>query len=463
MGSAWLVSMFLRGALVLAASGIGAALLWRGTAAARHRMWALGVLAALAMPVLVWTLPSVFSVGVPAIDVGRTIQGAAIRVTAGTAGAAPIVWTTWPWLAMVWAAGAVVVAVRIVRGHLAARRLALRSEPARAETWFSAARSAAAALGFAGDVDLRRSSEIESPMTIGVLRPRVVLPAAAEDWSPERLRAVLVHELGHALRRDLLIQLGAQLACALHWCNPLAWLASRRLRIEREHACDDLVLGTGVRPSSYAADLLALSRAVASAPLERAGACMADSSRISVRLGRILDAAAPRTPLGVAFRIVTVSVALACTVTVACTSASAEQPASSEPRNTAPAASAASVSIGPPSAYDGGGPLSYRPQVMLPEDTSYLSLVATEVQRRADGLKACFERRLQVSPDLAGEVVIHWTITPDGKVPDQCITRDTVNDFEVAACVNALVAAGPFPAPRGGAASVSFPFVFRSR
>ncbi|MBA3538067.1 MAG: M56 family metallopeptidase, partial [Deltaproteobacteria bacterium] len=157
-----------------------------------------------------------------------SLDAPAVFVTAGrTIDASP----SWPaWLAIAWAVGALIVAVRLARGHLAARRLAHTAEPSVPESWSVALREAAASLALTKRVELLRSERIGSPMTIGVLRPRVLLPAAADAWSPERLRAVLVHELGHVRRHDTIIQLAAQLGCALYWWNPLAWLAAARLR-----------------------------------------------------------------------------------------------------------------------------------------------------------------------------------------------------------------------------------------
>ena len=83
-----------------------------------------------------------------------------------------------------------------------------------------------------------------------------MLPDAARQWSGEQLRSVLLHELAHIKRRDTIVQLLAQVACALHWFNPLVWFAAWRLHVERERACDDLVLASGVRPSAYAGHLL---------------------------------------------------------------------------------------------------------------------------------------------------------------------------------------------------------------
>lgn len=449
MTTAWLVSSSLKAALLLAASGVGAVLLRRSAAAARHHMWTLGVVAALVVPLLALVLPSLLSVDAPAIVVGAALSGPAIVVGAGAA-ASPSV----PWLAIVWAAGTLLVGLRIVLGQIAAHRIARTAVRARSEHWLSAQRAAAVALGMPDDIVVSRSEAIDSPMTIGVVRPRVLLPAAADDWSAARLRAVLVHELGHIRRRDLMVQLAAQVACALYWWNPLAWLAASRLRNEREHACDDLVLAAGALASSYATDLLEVSRAMSSSHV--AGACMADRSGMELRLHRILDTKAPRRPLGAGYRIAAGGLALASACILACTSASASHPPDE------------AVTIGVPSSTTAPRqPLFEAPAFQQPraelQDATYLAAVSAELGRNTGALRQCFERRRAVHPELGGEVVVHWVILADGSVPEQCITRDTVGDREVADCVNQLISGTRFPAPRGGSANVEFPFVFRGR
>jgi len=98
------------------------------------------------------------------------------------------------------------------------------------------------------------------PLTWGILRPVVLLPEGAREWPPARLRSVLLHELVHVERLDLLAQAIAQAACCLYWFHPLAWMAARQLRKERERACDDLVLSAGARPVTYADQLLEIAR-----------------------------------------------------------------------------------------------------------------------------------------------------------------------------------------------------------
>ena len=177
------------------------------------------------------------------------------------------------------------------------------------------------------------------PMVWGILRPRLLLPADAADWAPERLRAVLLHELSHLLRQDPAALLLAQVAQALHWFNPLAWSALHRLRTEQEHACDDAVLRHGIRASDYAQHLLDLARHQTLAPglglcaLAVATPCGAsaaalrlpwglgrlrlpsfiDHSPIESRLLAILDPSQPRSPASHR----SVASALLCTVLIA--------------------------------------------------------------------------------------------------------------------------------------------------
>ena len=303
-GRAWLGACALKAGLLLAAAGVGAALLRRGTAAARHLIWTLGITAALLLPVLSLTAPALVGAPVPTTMTLPAI--APPTLTASASADAPTVVATvapavdrassWPlWLAALWAAGSLVVGIRLVRGQLAARRLQRTATPTADPIWTAAQGEAATTLGLARPVALLRSPAIATPMTVGVLRHCVLLPVAADAWSPDRLRAVLTHELGHVRRRDTAVQLAAQLACALYWWNPLAWFAAARLRLEREHACDDLVLHAGVTPSSYASDLLDVARALV--PRAHAGAVgMVDRSWTAARLRRIVDATTARQP-----------------------------------------------------------------------------------------------------------------------------------------------------------------------
>jgi TonB family protein len=102
----------------------------------------------------------------------------------------------------------------------------------------------------------------------------------------------------HVRRLDLLSQAVAQAACCLYWFHPLAWVALRQLRKERERACDDAVLLRGVAAHDYAGHLLELVRALAAKRSRWADApAMAESSDLEPRVRALLDPKRSRRPL----------------------------------------------------------------------------------------------------------------------------------------------------------------------
>ena len=206
----------------------------------------------------------------------------------------------WTWRSTVVAAWAIVALVLLV--ETARLRLRLRAlaggawrvhDPA---CWRAAARIGAA-LGLRRPVLLLATLRTRVPLTWGTRSPIVLLPADAHRWPEERREAVLVHELAHVARGDALGHNVARLAAALYWGNPLVWLALRMMRSERERACDDLVLATGTRASSYATDLLEIARAMNGGTYQAAAAlAMARPSELEGRLVAILDPGVPRGP-----------------------------------------------------------------------------------------------------------------------------------------------------------------------
>ena len=128
------------------------------------------------------------------------------------------------------------------------------------------------------------------PVTWGLLRPRVLLPACATQWSEERKRLVLAHELAHVHRADWFVHLAAKLACAVYWFNPLFWMAYNRLCRESEQACDDAVLKLGVDRRDYATHLLEIARALSVDRGLGTALAMARPSNIERRFRALLDA-----------------------------------------------------------------------------------------------------------------------------------------------------------------------------
>ncbi len=128
------------------------------------------------------------------------------------------------------------------------------------------------------------------PVVWGLFCPALIWPYDYSNWNKEQIRSVLLHELAHIKRRDWFWQMIATAICALHWFNPLAWLALQRIRIESEKACDDLVLQTGVKSTDYAQHLLDIARELTqSQPHAWAALAMAHTSQVEYRLIDILN------------------------------------------------------------------------------------------------------------------------------------------------------------------------------
>jgi len=104
---------------------------------------------------------------------------------------------------------------------------------------------------------------------------------------------VLLHELAHVKRWDCLTQTVARIVRALYWINPLVWLATRRMCLERERACDDLVLNGGCKASDYASQLVEIAQTYRHIP-QVAAIAMARSPQIKGRIAAIVDASRAR-------------------------------------------------------------------------------------------------------------------------------------------------------------------------
>jgi len=118
-------------------------------------------------------------------------------------------------------------------------------------------------IGVRRGVRLLESEGVSSPLTYGWRRPVVLLPTSWRGWSRDQIRIVLLHEFMHVRRGDWAYLLMARCACALHWYNPLVWLAARRLEDQRELACDDDVVRCGARPTAYAETLVQMAARIA--------------------------------------------------------------------------------------------------------------------------------------------------------------------------------------------------------
>jgi beta-lactamase regulating signal transducer with metallopeptidase domain len=255
-----------KGTLLLLVGWVMTALLRTRPATTRHAVWTVVIAAQLLIPCSS-RLAMLRTPNVPLLRTMTTTPPplpAAVRVTdtrvdAAADVAARVTPFAWPkFIALLWLAGVAVGVLRIAVGAFVVRRFTRHSSPVSDSAWLHDLDALRGELALARAVALRASGRLRLPLTWGIIRPLIIIPADALAWSAAQRRQVLLHELGHVRRLDALTHLVAGLAVSLFWFNPFLLLAAERLRVEAEHACDDFVLRRGGRASAYARTLLGL-------------------------------------------------------------------------------------------------------------------------------------------------------------------------------------------------------------
>jgi beta-lactamase regulating signal transducer with metallopeptidase domain len=316
-GTVWIVGVAVKGAAVLLVVVLVATMLRRASAGLRHLVWSGGILAVLLLPVaslvLPWQLP-VESVRMPVdalsanrVEAATTSPEAAeqepgVGELPGVTGTRERTRLRFPggtpteWLFVIWGAGVLLFLTRLGFGAVVVRRVLHGATPLDSSDWTHPLIEAADRLSVSRLPRLLTNDRVPMPVVCGVFKPAIVVPSEASDWTDRRRRAVLCHELAHIRRLDLPANLVGRLACALHWFNPLVWIAARQLRAESERACDDFVLGVGTRPSEYADHLLQIVGGARHAQAPAVAIPMAQRREFEGRMLAILDQDVRREP-----------------------------------------------------------------------------------------------------------------------------------------------------------------------
>jgi beta-lactamase regulating signal transducer with metallopeptidase domain len=313
-----------------------------------------GLAALLALPAAIlllpqWTpLPASWFAGAPALETKATggsaadpaIATASVPAAANLpfqgegAGPAPIV-AGWSDLApflylvpLVLLSG--VMALAVVRLFAMRRRAEILVEG----SWLSALAEAQRRMGFKHGTALLVSDELRSPISWGVLRPTIVLSPKAVAASGEA-EAIIAHELAHVARLDWAKLLGARVACAVFWFNPLVWMLARESHQLREEAADDAVLMADIDGPDYATLLVGAARHDNQGALLAAHGVAPGKGSLKRRITRVLDGSLRRGPASASWMLMSLVVLAGVTAPLAAFSATARPEAAPDVRTVA--------------------------------------------------------------------------------------------------------------------------------
>lgn len=340
----------IKATLLLVIALLATKLLRNSSAAVRHHIWSLTMVGLLLLPILSlllppWQIPilpanelvvgvQLMNISEPTIEARATpiksslTDGSVVSPESSTASSrmsemeehsvpveqspsierktvSPFVWLS-RFTIVTWVFGVAVCGCGVLVGLRHARQLALRSRVSGDGPLQELLPTLKRRLKLTRAVELREYTEPIVPLTWGLFRAKVLLPQQARTWSEPMRRAVLLHELAHVKRGDVMYQFLGRIACSIYWFHPLAWFALRQSRLEREHACDDAVVHSGEKASDYAQQLVDVAR-LYHRPEGLMLAVAMTRGDLEQRLLGLFDTARSHRPLG---RVSTMAVSL---------------------------------------------------------------------------------------------------------------------------------------------------------
>jgi len=185
-----------------------------------------------------------------------------------------------------WGLVSLFLLMRLAFGYVGLKRLVRRSEQVEGLP----AELLAELGGDLSNVFLRESIEITRPITTGLLRPVILLPAGlAESIEEQELRQILLHELTHVRRYDNWTNLLQRVLTAIFFFYPAVWWIGRELSLQREIACDDAVVAASSTPRVYAQCLARLAEGNWMRGYHLAQSAVGKLCQLTLRIGKILD------------------------------------------------------------------------------------------------------------------------------------------------------------------------------
>jgi beta-lactamase regulating signal transducer with metallopeptidase domain len=201
----------------------------------------------------------------------------------------PSLWATY--IVLAWAAIASIGLTRVGLGLWQLRKIRAGSEVIDPASLDSVLQRTLEQFQSSRKVRLAVSDELAVPAAIGFFNPMIVLPKwALQELSTTELNSILIHEMAHLERRDDWTNLAQKVLRALLFFHPAVWWVERQLSLEREMACDDVVLSRTANPRAYAECLVNVAeRSFMRRGLALAQAAVSKMRQTTLRVAQILD------------------------------------------------------------------------------------------------------------------------------------------------------------------------------
>lgn len=306
-----------QGLLIGAAAALALRVLRHARPQARYAVACVALLACLVVPVVTLLAQLTPNVGVAVAEAGLSLD--APRVAASTPAATSIAsgWNaTQPWIVLLWALGACLVAARMALGLVWVRGLPPSPSVALGAEWQLRLDALARRFGLRRRIALRLVERLDTPATFGCFRPVVLLPVAMISRLPaDLIEALLAHELAHIRRHDYLVSLVQAMVEALLFYHPVVWWLSHRIRSEREEVADQLAADHACPPRRLASALSELAEWQATHAAPRLAPAARGGSLLR-RIERLL-LPAPRARPGTRLALVLAGLGAACIATLA--------------------------------------------------------------------------------------------------------------------------------------------------
>jgi beta-lactamase regulating signal transducer with metallopeptidase domain len=193
------------------------------------------------------------------------------------------------WMVLLWFAGFFIFLLRFSGSMLYVYRLKNYQNCQVDEYWNDKLRKLTGKIGMHKPVKLAESALARIPMTIGYLKPVILLPLGTlSGVPPQQIEAILLHELAHILRKDYLLNIIQSVIELLFFYHPVTWWLSGLIREEREHICDDLAVAVNHDHINYIKALTTMEELNVKSPL-LASAMTGSKKKLLYRVKRLLS------------------------------------------------------------------------------------------------------------------------------------------------------------------------------